>query len=356
MRKRLGNIFWTRSMGRRMGALTRTVLRTSAKLAKAAAPKSARATKTRKAPMAHTPVARQPLGMRAGMAIGPAGAKRYYLYRPPAKAPAGNWALLVMLHGCGQDASSFAASTRMNRLAAAAGMVVVYPDQDRLANVQGCWNWFDTRSGRAQREAASILAVVDQVCAAYPIDTQRIAIAGMSAGAGMAALLAITYPDRFAVVAMHSGVGPGLAHSSATALSAMRGRAASVGKPLPSATPGRLPALLVIQGNRDTVVAPVNGGLAAMRWAAMVHAKPAAPRVVQRGTRYPATLTEWKLGKRVVATWVQVAGLGHAWSGGAASQPYSDPAGPDASRMVLAFAQRAFAQHVSDAALAARAP
>lgn len=93
-----------------------------------------------------------------------------------------------------------------------------------------------------------------------------------------------------------------------------------------------------------------------MRWLAMVHAKPTAPRVVQRGTQYPATLTEWKLGKRMVATWAQIAGLGYAWSGSSTLRPYSDPAGPNASRMVLAFAQRAFAQRNRDAEVAIRLP
>ena len=334
-------------MRKQMGALTRSALRTTSKLAKAATPKTSRASKALTRTEARKPLASRASGMHMGMALGPAGAKRYYLYRPPGKAPKGKRALVVMLHGCGQDAHSFAASTRMNRLAAAADTMVLYPEQDRLANVQGCWSWFDTRSGRAQREAASILAVVDQVCATHAVDMQRIAVAGMSAGAGMAALLALVYPDRFAAVAMHSGVGPGLAHSSATALGAMRGRYASVGKGLSQTNPAPLPPLLVIQGDKDRVVAPVNGGLAAMRWAATVHAMPTVPRVVQRGNRYPATLTEWKLGSRVIATWAQVAGLGHAWSGGAASQSFSDPAGPDASRMVLAFAQRAFVQRAA---------
>ena len=35
---------------------------------------------------------------------------------------------------------------------------VLYPEQDRLSNVQGCWNWYDTRTGRAQAEAHSISA------------------------------------------------------------------------------------------------------------------------------------------------------------------------------------------------------
>ena len=363
MPKRLKSTFWTLAMQRKMGGIARKAVRASRKLLKSAVPKPSKSTKRPK-PLQLTAAAKalkarksalsKPHGMRAGVALGPAGAKRYYVYRPPkkepAKEPAGKMPLVVMLHGCGQDARSFAASTRMNGLAAAAGCVVVYPEQDHLANVQGCWNWFDTRSGRALREAAGILAVVDQACAAYPIDSTRVVVAGMSAGAGMAALLALHHPERFAAVVMHSGVGPGLAHSTATALTAMRGHSTSAGIALPMATSRMpLPALLVIQGNKDRVVAPVNGGLAAQRWAATMQAQPGAPRVVQRGVRYPATLTDWKLGQRVVTTWAQVAGLGHAWSGGSAAQSYSDSAGPDASRMVLAFAQRVFAQRYSDA-------
>jgi poly(hydroxyalkanoate) depolymerase family esterase len=248
-----------------------------------------------------------------------------------------------MLHGCSQDARGFAASTRMNRLAASAGFMVVYPEQDRLANIQACWNWFDTRSGRALAEAASIVAVIDQVCLSHPVDTRQIVVAGLSAGASMAALLALSHPAHFAAIAMHSGVGPGLAKSSVTALGVMRGHIPAGGTALAGAA-STLPALLVIQGNRDGVVSPVNGGLAARRWAAIANASPVAPREVKRGARYPSMVTDWKVGRRVVATLAEIQGLGHAWSGGTASQAFSDPAGPDASRMVWAFAQREFAR------------
>jgi hypothetical protein len=43
-----------------------------------------------------------------------------------------------------------------------------------------------------------------------------------------------------------------------------------------------------------------------------------------------------------VATLVEVGRLAHAWSGGAASQPFGDGRGPDASRMVWAFAAKQF--------------
>jgi poly(hydroxyalkanoate) depolymerase family esterase len=166
-----------------------------------------------------------------GMAIGAAGARRYRLYRPPGATPGERLPLMVMLHGCGQDAKSFATSTRMNRIAARQRFAVLYPEQDRLVNAQGCWNWFDTRSGRAQGEAALIMKAIDQVCLLYAVDRERVAVAGLSAGASMAALLATTHPERFKAVVMHSGIPPGSAHSSLSALGAMRGRRTLVPQP-----------------------------------------------------------------------------------------------------------------------------
>lgn len=277
------------------------------------------------------------------MAASEGGLRRYHLFKPPRKIAELGMPLMVMLHGCRQDGRSFAASTRMNRLAAAAGFMVLYPEQELLANVQACWNWFETRSGRAQKEATSILSAVDQVCASHPVDTQRIVVAGMSAGASMAALLVLQAPDRFLAVVMHSGVGPGMAESTATALTAMRGQIRQGATKLQTSL-AVLPALLVIHGDRDAVVAPSNGALTVQRWAATLHATAVAPRVVQRGARYPVTVRDWKVGRRVVASLAEVTGLGHAWSGGSAAQSFSDPAGPDASRMVWAFAERAFKQ------------
>ncbi len=248
-----------------------------------------------------------------------------------------------MLHGCGQDARDLGASSRMNRVAERERFLVLYPEQERIANAQGCWNWYDTRNGRAYTEADSIDAAIRQVCLTQPVDVERIAVAGLSAGASMAALLAKRHPERFRAVAMHSGIAPGVAHSSATALSAMLGRKVKAAPAAPLATGIHLPALLVIQGSADHIVAPGNGLEAARSWAEHEGAKPGTTRTVQRGARYAMKLTDYRATTRLVATLCEVTGLGHAWSGGAASQSYSDPKGPDASRMIWSFMAKQFA-------------
>lgn len=345
MAKRNATALWSRSMQRTLTALTRTAMRAGTKAVKQALRTPPGGAKS-KAKTKTTPAKRPPATAAhwsTGVAVGAAGARRYHLYKPPGVRPTEQLPLLVMLHGCGQDAQALAAISQMNRLALRERFLVLYPEQDRLANMQACWNWYDTRSGRAQGEAGAIQAAIDQVCLTQPVDRERIALAGLSAGAGMAALLATRHPERFRAVAMHSGIAPGVAHSSATALRAMRGhRMTGLALP-PLATGVHLPALLVIQGSADHLVAPGNGAEAARLWAAREGAKPSGLRSVQRGARYPATITDFKTRGRLVATLCLVNGLGHAWSGGVASWSYSDPKGPDAARMIWTFVAKQFA-------------
>lgn len=344
MTKRLNTAFWAKSLQRSVAAMTRM----------------ASATGNRMLRQALKPVSLQrtpPPGAGAwlpGVAVGLGGALRFRVYRPPNVTAGERLPLVVMLHGCGQDADSFACSTRMNRIAMRERFLVLYPEQDRLRNPQGCWNWFDTDSGRAYAEADLILNAIDQACLLYPVDRQQVALAGLSAGASMAALLATRHPDRFKAVVMHSGIPPGTAHSTLTALGAMHGHRATV--PLaatPRTTAAHWPPLLAIHGDADTTVSPSNAAAAAAIWAhaagagAGAGAKAGAPRQVQRGKRYPMSVTDFKHRGKLVASLVQVTKLGHAWSGGAAGQPFSDAQGPDASRMVWAFAVRQFRAQAS---------
>ena len=350
MARRIRKSPWAGAISRTFNAMAHATLRAGTRAVLKAAKKMARQAVAKAAPNALRKPSNTaakaadadagPGAASSGTAISSAGPRRYLLFKPPAARPSAPLPLLVMLHGCAQDAQAFASATRMNRVATREAFIVLWPEQDRLANAQGCWNWFDTRTGRAYIEATSILSAIADVCARHGADPARVAVAGLSAGASMAALLATRYPERFRAVAMHSGIAPGAAHSTATALAAMQGRRKPTALPRASAGAVALPPLLVIQGTADALVRPGNGRAAAQAWADAAGAQATAPRTVQRGKRYPVTVTDFKLKPRVVASLCEVAGLGHAWSGGASSQAFSDPNGPDASRMVWAFVAR----------------
>lgn len=326
---------WVKSFDRSLKAMTRAVRPARRTLA--------RSVKARmRAPVSRAATSGD---WSAGMALGPTGMRRYRLFRPPDMEVGERLPLLVMLHGCGQDASGFADSTRMNLLARRERFLVLYPEQDRLSSAQRCWNWYDTRSGRAQAESTLVLAAIAQVCLLNGADASRVALVGLSAGAGMAALLGTRHPDRFAAVVMHSGVAPGVADSTATALAAMRGRRLPAAQdPDDARDTLPWPPLLVIQGESDPVVAASNGAAAAQVWAEAVGAMPAPVRAVQRGQRYPMSVTDFRRRGRTLATLVTVKNLGHAWSGGVGRLPFGDARGPDASRMAWAFASRQFRQ------------
>ena len=333
MRKRMRRSPWARIFQRSLTTLTRSAVKTGTRAVKRA---------LKPAVVKRTP----PPGAGAwslGVAVGPTGARRFRLYRPPDVKFGERLPLIVMLHGCGQDANAFATSTRMNRIAMRERFLVLYPEQDRLANAQGCWNWYDTSSGRAYGEAALIMNAIDQVCLLHPVDGTRLAIAGLSAGASMAALLVTRHPARFKAVVMHSGIPPGTAHSTLSAMGAMHGHRATLP---PLATPVTMaaswPPLLVIHGDADVLVSPRNGQAAAHLWAAAAGAQAGTARIVQRGQRYPMAVTDFKRKGKTVATLVAISRLAHAWSGGAANKPFSDGKGPDASRMVWAFAAKQF--------------
>jgi poly(hydroxyalkanoate) depolymerase family esterase len=346
-----------------LSALTRAYQRNLKAFARAARPVRAKAPAAprRVVPAPAVPARRaasKPVPARGewvgGVAPGPAGARRYHLYIPPGLALKADekLPLLVMLHGCGQTGGDLAAATRMNRLAARERFLVLYPEQERMANAHGCWNWFERRNGKAQAEAATLLAAVDKVARRYPVDLARVAVAGLSAGASMAVLMAALYPQRFCAVAMHSGVAPGTAESAATALAAMHGRrAAHLPEPLgvslnQGATPSMLPLppLLVLHGDADGVVSVRNAAATALLWADALGARAGALRTLQRGQRHAMRVTEFKTRGRTVVALREVAGLAHAWSGGVAQLPFSDPAGPDASALVWAFVARQFAK------------
>src|SRR5687768_14546082 len=150
-------------------------------------------------------------------------------FRLHVPAAAGPLPLVVMLHGCTQSPEDFARGTRMEALAAEMGFAVLFPAQSARANRNRCWNWFrPEHQSRDAGEPAAIAAATRDVIARHPIDPARVYVAGLSAGAAMAVIVAATYPEIFSAVGVHSGLAYRAAHSLPSALLAMKGASSDV--------------------------------------------------------------------------------------------------------------------------------
>ncbi|MEO7456054.1 MAG: PHB depolymerase family esterase [Gemmatimonadaceae bacterium] len=248
-----------------------------------------------------------------------AQAQRVVVYRPASEpANEGKRALVVMLHGCAENADDFARGTRMNAAADSLGFVVMYPEQPAAAHPQRCWNWFAPEQfTRGKGEVAWLAGVIDSVARIEGIDSSRISLVGMSAGAAMAANLMVAYRERFAALVMHSGIAALAATDVPSALAAMRDGAGD-GKALGLAALAAMGArarpvpVMLLHGKDDKLVALSNMTSAAEQW-----------MLVNRGGAMVSALT--------------LTGVGHAWSGGAADAPFTAPNGPDATKLIVQF-------------------
>src|SRR5664280_1483295 len=278
--------------------------------------------------------------------------------RPAGAAQTTKVPLLLALHGCTQNGLDFAAGTRFNDLADKHKFVVVYPEQSRRHNGLRCWNWFrSAHQFRAQGEPAILAGIVRRVsqeAAHWRIDAERVYVAGISAGGGMALVLAATYPELFAAVGVHSAPPYRSASGPANALAAMQGAAlkgAAAQVPADVIETERMPPLIVFQGTADSTVRRVNAQRVADQWLSYHRhggtgraAAIGPPRTTTTPAARPASararrgyqVNRWYVGgRKVLEVWV-VDGLGHAWSGGS-SGSFSDARGPRASTAMWKF-------------------
>jgi poly(hydroxyalkanoate) depolymerase family esterase len=251
--------------------------------------------------------------------------------------------LIVMLHGCTQSPDDFAAGTRMNTLAEAHTCLVAYPAQDASANASKCWNWFTPGDQQRDRGEPSLIAgITRQVMRDYSVDPRRIYVAGLSAGAAAAAIMAIAYPDLYAAIGVHSGLACGAARDLPSAFEAMRqGNVGAVDRSRGSNTERarRIVPTIVFHGDQDGTVHPRNGDQVIAQASGVSTAdvqKQVEQGRIQGGHAYSRTSFAAASGDVILEQWV-IHGAGHAWSGGSPAGTYTDPRGPDATREMLRF-------------------
>lgn len=266
-------------------------------------------------------------------------------------------ALVVALHGCGQDVDEFSEGTRFNAAAEANDAVVAYPQQTRRANILRCWNWFEEEHiTRGSGEIASIGGVIEDVTESVAIDHDRVYVMGFSAGAAMVPNLLFEYPDTFAAGSMQAGLqyqaveAPSQAYGfqrsaergldpveqGITAYEAMGERAAMV-------------PLFVLHGTADDTVHPQNGQDAvtqAITTNDLAHNGEQDGSVdtdpdleeVRTAPEYEYTYREYQTpeAETVVAS-IFVDGMGHGWAGGVEGGSNTSPGGPSMTEYTFEF-------------------
>lgn len=263
-----------------------------------------------------------------------AGQRQYKLY-VPAVYNSEPLPLIVMLHGCTQNADDFAAGTRMNEMAERHGFIVVYPNQSQAANHSKCWNWFKPADQqRDQGEPSLIAGITREVMARYRVDPARVYVAGLSAGGAMADIMLKTSPDLYAAACVHSGLAYGCAKDLPSALAAMKGGKAHRNRS--SVVPQR--PLIVFHGDADATVHPSNATalVAGFDAGVTIVGTPSHAGGTPGGQR-GCTVQRLVASNGVEAEHWSIHGAGHAWAGGSQRGSYTDPSGPDAAAEMLRF-------------------
>src|SRR6266516_3676385 len=283
-----------------------------------------------------------------------AGTRTYKLYIP--KNYNGQAVpLVIMLHGCTQNAVDFAAGTRMNMFAEGKTFLVAYPEQVSSANTSKCWNWFQPADQqRGMGEPSLIAGITRQIMNSYHADINRVYVAGMSAGGAMAVIMAVTYPDLYAAVGVHSGLAYRAAHDVRSGIAAMRRGTGQSVQQLTSVIP-----LISFHGDRDTTVSPVNADHLLNQWLQVTNPeqeRSAYSTKVERGQvvggrAYTRSIYHNANGQVIAEKWL-VHQAGHVWSGGSSDGSFTDPKGPNASTELLRF----FAEHSRERYEAANMP
>lgn len=212
------------------------------------------------------------------------GNLRMLAYVPPG-LPAGA-PLVVVLHGCLQNAALYDAGTGWCALAQRRRFAVLFPEQQAANNDRLCFNWFRPEDvARQGGELASIDTMIGWMLARHGLNPGKVFVTGLSAGGAMAAALLSVLPHRFSAGAIIAGVPFGAAQTVGEALHAMfhaRRRSAASWAEIARSASGneaRWPRIAIWQGEADKTVVPANAHELEKQWTALHGVEDQPPRL-----------------------------------------------------------------------------
>lgn len=183
-----------------------------------------------------------------------------YFYEP--KNASYNMPLVVVLHGCTQNAMDMVNDTDWNKLADIYGFYVLYPEQKSLNNISNCFNWFLPSDNNVNTgENASIKNMIVEMQSKFKTKANKTTITGLSAGGAMSMVMVSVYPDLFSAAAIMSGGAYKLANNAFASVGALGGNVSKSPKDWGdlvrvqnSSYTGEYCKLAVFHGENDNVV------------------------------------------------------------------------------------------------------
>lgn len=221
----------------------------------------------------------------------------------PVNKPTRKVPLVLVLHGCNQDAIEISTGSGWNKLSDSLNFFVLYPEQKAANNMLKCFNWFSKEDQEKDKgEVASIHEMVKYAVSHYPIDTSKIFIYGASAGAAMSVNYMACYPSTIKSGAILAGTAYKQVESVGKSFSEMKQPTmfdeANLRKKLysqDSLYKGEFPQLIVIHGTEDKVVQYGNGEVLVKQWKTAFNIASESMKQVAAGATTPTIMrTDYK--------------------------------------------------------------
>lgn len=250
-----------------------------------------------------------------------------YIYRPEVESGK-KMPLLIMLHGADQSALEFSGQTQMNKLAYKHGFCVAYIDKNIMTNPIKAFDWITPKE--KNYDIKSVEELISIMSKRADIDTDKIYLAGLSAGAALTAMFVEKNPHLIAGAAMIAGLP---AHSATTlqeAKDAMKNGSKNK-ESYHVDNPHLIKCLkfLIIHGNHDEVVKVKNSQITYEAMKEMIdytddsslnNLTKKTVANFKNGNKIQSTTS--KNGSKVVLE--EINGMNHVWRGGDSIFKYSD--------------------------------
>lgn len=192
-----------------------------------------------------------------------------YSYRPdglPARSP-----LVVLLHGCTQDANGYFTNSGWRKFADQWRFQLLLPQQSSANQGSKCFTWYDNADiNRGQGEALSIRTMVGHAVSNLGADAGRVYVSGLSAGGAMSAVMLATYPDVFKAGSIAAGLpykcATSMAGTSSCQYTGVDKTPQQWGDLVRAQGAGPYPRVAIWHGASDTVVVPRNATELMEQW------------------------------------------------------------------------------------------